>query len=310
MNENQVNNNENSVVTPVEPVLSGNAPVVDSTSLTGVAEEPAISSTVGAGTNEESYMAPHVDVFTVASTSANIEPVKKKSNTGLIVIVLLLVVGALAVGGYFLFTGKEDKTSTGDTVNKTEGTSNDNVVNGTLIEDVEISGHFCYGTDCSISLRLKDSKDYVYYEYNGQHLEFLTSLNNYEDYIKVNIYVTGEGENIEIVNYELFNRETNAKIDGVTTVPELRTLLGMYNVGTYTAELTLVKIGRIGVGFGDTEYTYRNYYFADEKGIEYEMRYINPGSNLDALVEGNKYTVTFEVTEGTFDYEYTAKVIK
>ena len=57
MNENQVNNNENSVVTPVEPVVSGNAPVVDSTSLTGVAEGPAMSSTVGAGTNEESYMA-------------------------------------------------------------------------------------------------------------------------------------------------------------------------------------------------------------------------------------------------------------
>ena len=127
----------------------------------------------------------------------------------------------------------------------------------------------------------------------------------------VNIYTTGEGENITIVNYELFNKSTNAKIEGIATEAELRTVLGMYNVGTYTAEFTLVDIGMIGAGFNDDKnYTYRDYGFVDEKGIEYEMRFINPGSNLDALVEGNKYTVTFEVTEGTFKYEFTIKEIK
>ena len=40
------------------------------------------------------------------------------------------------------------------------------------------------------------------------------------------------------------------------------------------------------------------------------MRYINPGKELESLVQEKKYTVTFEVTEGTFDYEYTIKAIK
>lgn len=319
MNENEVNNNnQNNVVTPVEPVVSGTTPIVDNANVAGTTVSPVMSTPVEAVSNEQPYMAPHVDVFTVSANSANLETTKKKSKTGLIVIIVLLVVIALAVGGYVLYNGKEEKTSTGGTennnteVNKPAETPNNNEeVKGNLIEDVIISGHFCYGTDCTISLRLKDSKDYVNYEYNGQHLEFLTSLNHYEDYIKVNIYVTGEGENIEIVNYELFNKSTNAKIEGIATEAELRTVLGMYNFGTYTAEFTLVDIGNIGAGFNnDKSYTYRDYGFVDEKGIEYEMRYINPGSNLDALVEGNKYTVTFEVTEGTFKYEFTIKEIK
>lgn len=34
------------------------------------------------------------------------------------------------------------------------------------------------------------------------------------------------------------------------------------------------------------------------------MQYINKNGRL-SLVEGNKYTVTFEVSEGTFGYEFT-----
>ena len=318
MNENEVNNtNENNVVTPVDPVVSGTTPVVDNVPLAGGIVSPVMSMPAEPVSNEQSYMAPHVDVFTVASTPANVEPFKKKSNTGLIVIIVLLIAVALAVGGYFLFIGKEEKTSAGGTgnnnteVNKPAETPNDNAaVNGNLIEDVIISGHMCIGTDCTISVRLKDIEGYVNYRYSGQNIELLKSLNDYKDYIKVNIYTTGEGENITIVNYEIFNKATNTKIEGLTTEAELRTVLGMYNVGTYTAVLTLAKIGMIGVGFGDTEYTYRNYEFVDEKSNEYEMKYINPGSNLDALVEGNKYTVTFEVTEGTFKYEFKIKEIK
>lgn len=43
------------------------------------------------------------------------------------------------------------------------------------------------------------------------------------------------------------------------------------------------------------------------------MKYIFPeghSENGAALQEGNTYDVTFEVIEGTFDYEYNIKEIK
>ena len=39
------------------------------------------------------------------------------------------------------------------------------------------------------------------------------------------------------------------------------------------------------------------------------MKYRNPDNSLN-LTEGNNYTVTFEVVEGTFDHEFNIKSIK
>lgn len=45
------------------------------------------------------------------------------------------------------------------------------------------------------------------------------------------------------------------------------------------------------------------------KNIEYEMKYKNDNGSLK-LTEGKQYTVTFEVSEGTFGYDFTIKSIK
>lgn len=303
-------------------------PVVDAAPAAAVVSETSEGPTViiEEAPEGEHYVAPQVNASAVAETVVTEEATKKKSNTGLIIIIVVLVAVLLVVAGYVLFTGKENKPSTGGNennngeVNKPSETPGEEVKPeekpsenaGTLAEDVRISGYMCMGTVCTISVRLKDAENSVDYKYSGQNVELIKSLSDYSKYIKVNIYVTGEGENITIVNYELFNKSTNEKINDVTTEAELRTVLGMYNIGTHTAELTLVEIGMVGAGFGDNEesYTYRDYDFTDEKGFEYEMRYINPGTDLDALVEGNKYTVTFDVSEGSFDYEYIIKEIK
>lgn len=47
---------------------------------------------------------------------------------------------------------------------------------------------------------------------------------------------------------------------------------------------------------------------SDDKANEYEIRYINPGDLK--LEENRKYKVTFDVSEGTFKYEYTIKSIE
>lgn len=308
---------QETVVSETTPAVE-TAPVVDNVPLAEVTESPVVSTPAEAVSVEEKPVEPQVNVSAGAVNAINGETNKKKSNKGIIIIAVLLVAVLLVVVG-FVLNGQEEKSSTegpennNGEVDKPAEKPNDNTtVNGTLIEDVTISGYMCMGEKCTISVRLKDEVNDVDYNYNGPNVELVKALSDYSAYVKVNIYVTGEGENITIVNYELFNRSTNAKIDGVTTEAELRTVLGMYNIGTHTAKFTLVEIGTVGYGFGDNQesYTYRDYNLVDEKGFEYEMQYINPGKELDALVEGNKYTVTFEVVKGTFDYEYTIKEIK
>lgn len=347
MNENELKNNtnENNVVTPVDPAVSEKTDTVSTPEATQINEpeivpsepevtttasdvtpvadtpvvqEPVVSETTPAeaASVEEPSTQPQVNVPAGDVNAANGKNINKKNNKGIITIVFLLVGVLLIVVGLVL-NGQEEKSSTdgkennNGEVDKPAEKPNDNeTVDGTLIEDVTISGYVCMSGKCTISVRIKDED--VNYNYSGPNVELVKSLKDYRDYVKVNIYVTGEGENITIVNYELFNKSTNAKIDGVTTEEELRTVLGMYNTGTHTAEFTLVEIGTTGYGFGDNQetYTYRDYKLVDAKGFEYEMQYINPGKELDALVKGNKYTVTFEVVKGTFDYEYTIKEIK
>ena len=294
------------------------APVVD-TAPAAVTDTPVVTTPVATVPVETPAVTSQVNAATVPGNAINMQNDNKKSNKGLIIIIVLLVAVLLVVAWFVLNNEKEENSPTNSTennnseVDKPVEKPNDNTTdNATLIEDVRISGYTCMMKKCTFSVSLKDEVDYVDYNYSGPNVELVKSLNDYDDYVKVNIYVTGEGENITIVNYELFNKTTNTKIDGVTTEVELRTVLGMYNIGTYTAELTLVEIGITGYGFGDDEegYTYRDYEFVDAKGFEYEMRYINPGKELDSLVQEKKYTVTFEVAEGTFGYEFTIKGIK
>ena len=94
-----------------------------------------------------------------------------------------------------------------------------------------------------------------------------------------------------------------------STENELRDKIGLYSIGIHTDSLTLKNIGTTGFGYAnDNSYTYTEYTFVDSKNNEYEMKYINNDDTLD-LTEGQKYHVTFEVSEGTFDYEFTIKSI-
>ena len=309
MNENELKNNanENNAATPVEPVVSENTDTASAPEVKPINEPEVATPAVDTTPAVETPVEPQANVSTAVENAVTSETNKKKSNNKVIAIIILLIGALLVVVGFVLNGSTESNNN--ETDKPVEQPTNNN---GTLIEDVRISGHMCMGESCTFSVILKDEVDYVEYAYNGPNVELVKSLSDYDEYVKVNIYVTGEGENAAIVNYELFNKSTNEKIEGVTTEAELRTVLGMYNVGTHTAEFTMVEIGSVGFGFGDNDesYTYRNYTLADAKGYEYEMKYINPGKELDSLVEGNKYTVTFEVTEGTFDYEYTIKEIK
>ena len=158
--------------------------------------------------------------------------------------------------------------------------------------------------------KLNKSNNTTDYALDVDNSDLFLSLGDYSDYIKLNIYYTEKGEEKTIVDYKMFLKSNNKDISQVKTENELRNEIGLHSPGTYTDTFTLSEIGRPGAGFnGDTAYTYISYTFVDNDNIEYEMEYINPDSQLN-LIEGNQYSVTFEVVEDQGEYEYNILTIK
>ncbi len=178
----------------------------------------------------------------------------------------------------------------------------------TLLEDVIVTGHACLGSKCSISIEDADGKE-DNYAFDESNDELLTSLGDYSDYIKLNIYYTSKDSDKTITKYQIINKNNNEDISNVRNEEALRDKLGLYSTGIHTGTFTLKDIGTTGAGYNNGQsYTYTTYTFTDSKNIEYEMEYNNSNGLLN-LIEGNKYSVTFEVTKGTFDYEFKIKSV-
>lgn len=217
----------------------------------------------------------------------------------LLVLIVMLIVG---IGGIIVEFFNLDNWNI--KVNDKDKPSSE----GILAEDVIVSGYSCIGSKCNVSI--EEANQTTDYELNVDNSELIKALGDYSNYIKVNIYYTQKGEEKTIVDYKVFLKSSNEDISNIKTENELRDKIGLYSIGTHTETLTLTRIGTTGGGFKDnTSYIYTTYTFVDNKNIEYEMEYINPNSTLN-LTEGNKYSVTFEVAEDTFGYEFNIKTIK
>lgn len=174
--------------------------------------------------------------------------------------------------------------------------------NSTLVENVDITGYSCIGDKCTISVN--ENNEDIDYNLKTNNDDLLLVLKDYKDYINVNIYYSQGGENKFIVDYKIYSKLNSEEIDNAITENELRDKLGLYSEGTHTESLTLVRIGNIGAGYNQGKtYSYITYTFKNKLNIEYEMKEKNP-SNINRLIEGNTYKITFEVKKGTFDYEY------
>lgn len=179
---------------------------------------------------------------------------------------------------------------------------------GDLVENVHVNGYSCIGSKCSVTIANDDgnSEDY---SLGIDNSDFFSKLGDYKDYVKLNIYYNQKGNDKTIVDYKIFLKSSDEDITSVKTENELRDKIGLYSIGTHTDSLTLKTIGITGFGYdNDNSYAYTEYTFVDSKNNEYEMKYINNNDTLD-LTEGQNYNVTFEVSEGTFDYEFTIKSI-
>lgn len=225
-----------------------------------------------------------------------------------ITFVVLFVMVTVGIGGFVVDMLHLDNWSITINGNETDTNHSDTNKNRTLIEDVAVVGHTCYESKCNVSI--EKSNNITDYTLSVKNSELFTNLDGYSEYVKVNIYYTQDGNEKTIVDYKIYVRSTNEDISSISTETELRDKIGLYSIGTHTDSLILKGIGTPGFGFKDDEsYTYVDYTFVDNKNNEYEMQYINPDNSLN-LIEGNTYTVTFEVVEGTLDYEFNIKSIQ
>ena len=221
---------------------------------------------------------------------------------------ILFAMTLIGIGGTFgqLLNSSNWNITINDGSNNTNNNSSNGT--GTLVEDVSVNGHSCINSKCNVTIETSDgnSEDY---KLGISNSKLFNNLEYYKDYIKLNIYYTKTSNTRTIVDYKIYSKSTKEEISAVKSESELRNKLGLYSKGTHTAKLTLKKIGTTGVGFkDDNSYTYTQYTFIDDKNIEYEMEYINANGDLNLTV-GTKYNVTFEVSEGIFEYEFTIKSI-
>ena len=224
----------------------------------------------------------------------------------LVVLFIMTLIGIGSLIGDFINPNNwnitvNDENKTSETNDNSENSSSS--TNGTLLENVSVNGYSCTNSKCNVTIETFDgnSEDYVLGISNS---DFFNKLGDYKDYIKLNIYYNKKGSNKTIVSYKIYLKSTNEDISSASTESELREKIGLYSLGTHTETMTLKEIGTTGFGFIDDEsYTYTEYTFVDNKNIEYEMKYKNDDGSSN-LTEGKQYSVTFEVSEGTFDYEY------
>lgn len=188
---------------------------------------------------------------------------------------------------------------------------NDNlpIGTGTLLEDVSVEGYGCMNYKCNVSIATATGETETY-SLKINDSDLFNKLGDYKDYIKLNIYYVANKDTKTIVDYKIYLKSTNEEITDVKDENGLRDKIGLYSVGTHTDTFTLTEIGEPGFGFKDNNsYTYTDYKFTNSKGTEFEMKYINDSNSLN-LVEGNNYTVTFEVSEDTFGYDFTIKSVE
>lgn len=227
----------------------------------------------------------------------------------LLFVMLIMGIGSL-LGEFFDLDNWEIKVvENGNNKSTDEESNNSSSSTGTLLENVSINGYSCIGSTCDVTIEDKNGNE-TDYAIGSSSGDLLTDLGDYSDYIKVDIYYTTNGNKKTISSYKIYLKSNNEDISSVKTENELRDKIGLYSSGTHTDTFTLKEIGTPGFVYDedDSSYSYNTYVFVNSKNIEYEMKY-ESSSNTSNLVEGNKYTVTFEVVEGTFDYEFNIKSI-
>ena len=177
-----------------------------------------------------------------------------------------------------------------------------NNTNGTLVENVYVSGYGCVLSNCSLTVEYLNKS--ITYTLKTNNNDLLTKLKDYNDYVQLDIYYDSNSDTNTIIGYKITNKANNEDLTNVKDEGELRVKLGLYALGDYTEVMTLTEIGMSGYTFDDdnNSVNYVKLTFKDKNSREYEMEYIG---SLPSIVIGGEYTIRFTVSEDTFGYKYT-----
>lgn len=236
------------------------------------------------------------------SLQNNVPNTNNKNNN---LIKIIIIIAVLAVAGVLVFFLLNSGKGDGDKGND-KGKDSDS---SKLLKDANISGYACLDSVCTLSVGDEEKEEE--FSFDGSKFSLLKELNDYDSYIKVNIYYEEEASKKTINNYELFLKSDGSKLENVKTEEELREKIGLFGEGEHTEELTLTDADEYPSSFydeNDQSYIFYNYTFNDNN-IEYIMKYKTEGDGLNLTV-GNKYSVKFKVEKGSFDYEYTIIEVK
>ncbi len=288
-------------VAPVAPVTPANpAPAAPAPVTPAPTEMPAIEP-IGA---EPVAPPPVIGESAPTPSEAPKQPAKTSNSKMLFFVIIILVLGGVLA--FLLMNNNSSGGSSEPTPETTPVPQNPTPApvpaDAVELENVKISGYQCLDSNCTASIG--DSENPEQYTLNVSNVELFKVLDDYVDYINVNIsYVENDGKK-SIVDYKIFIKATNEDISSAQNEEELRNKIGLFAAGNHTESLTLSEIGSVGAGTeGDEAYSYQNFTFTDAKGNKYEMMLKNPSNDLNLTV-GNSYTVTFDVVKDTFDYEY------
>lgn len=229
----------------------------------------------------------------------------KKSKSNIIVVILLLavIVGAVVYAVIHFVSNKED--------NKNDNTK----LETTTVKNVQFGSRICVNDVCSYGLTDADGSNSTEYVFEAENEELFSKLSDYAEMITVDIKTAIKDDKKLILGYQIYKTGTEEEIK-VSDANELRTQLGLYAYGNYTEKLTLKGIDTTpGVGINEEEsYAYFNITFVNEKDMELEMKYmVHENEEMPKLEDykvGDEYTVTFKVSEGAFDVEYTIVEVK
>lgn len=253
------------------------------------------------------------------SEENKIKTLQKKGGTSIGFIIIFIIVNSILTGSVDKIINPETEKSNGIVIEDSSDTNNNSKTNSKkdssnstnndsdykIIEDADIMGYSSY--DGKYQIDIEELGERIFYNCNADNPEVLTVAKNYDE-ISIKIYYTEDGETKTVQKYELYNKETNEKLENISNENDLRELLGYYLEGKYEEELTLIKIDdMMGGGYDDTgSFSSYNYIFKtdSEKEIEFEYKvYDNMEDKSDILEENQKYKVKFNVKKGTFGYE-------
>jgi hypothetical protein len=262
------------------------------------------------------------------SDEEKIKALQKKGGTSIFFIILFIIINTILTNAFYKTMAdiKEDnslktKPTTSYTSNnqdadydedeedddENEVSSNSSSSNSeNVLNDVKVQRYSGFNGTYTIIFEDDDTE----YIAKGNIGKLLALLYNYDE-ITVNVYYTEKDDERTITDCDLYNSETNEKInkDDIEDEDDLREILGYYLDGEYEEELTLIEKGNRGAGVeGDVGYYYIKCIFENSNGKQYEFKYKIYGDSedkSDMLEENQTYKVKFNVEKGLSDYYYT-----